>query len=42
MDSENVDSREAQVFVWIIMKYIMKSTDKVLPLLKVYCEIDIA
>ena len=38
MDKDNVDTREVQVFVRITTKYIMKNTEKLLSLRKVYCE----
>ena len=41
-DESNVNTWEVQVFVEIIMRYVIKSTDKVLSLRKVYCEIDIS
>ena len=41
-DESNVDTWEVQVFVEIMMRYVIKSTDKVLSLRKVYCEIDIS
>ena len=42
MDKDNVDKREVQVFVRITTKYVMKNTEKLLSLRKVYCEIVIA
>ena len=39
MDKDNVDTREVQVFVAITAIYVIKYTDKLLSLLKVYCEI---
>ena len=39
MDKDNVDRREVQVFVAITAIYVIKYTDKLLSLLKVYCEI---
>ena len=41
-DESNVNTWEVQVFVEIIMRYVIKSTDKVLSLRKVYCAIDIS
>ena len=42
MTSDDVDKREVKVFVGITIKYVLKYTDKLLPLRKVYCEIVIA
>jgi len=39
MDLGNVDMQRMQVFDWISMKYVIKYTDKLLFLHKVYCEI---
>ena len=38
----SVDTREAYVFVWLTMKYVIKPADWPFTLSKVYCEIDIA
>ena len=42
MDLGDVDTKEAFVLVWLTMKYVIKSTDLLPTLRKVYFEIDIA
>ena len=42
MDEDSVDTRDVQVFIGITTKYVMKNTEKLLSLRKVYCEIVIA
>ena len=39
MDEDNVDTREVLVFVGITTNYVLKNTEKLLSLRKVYCEI---
>ena len=42
MINNDDDARKVQVFVEITTKYVIKYTDKLLSLRKVYCEIVIA
>ena len=42
MDEDSVDTRDVQVFIGITTKYVMKNTEKLLSLRKVYREIVIA
>ena len=39
MDEDNVDTREVLVFVGITTNYVLKNTEKLPSLRKVYCEI---